>query len=116
MKPKDLVAWILAISFAVFAAIAGICLAHDVWIVDFPRVRALMSISGQLPRAAAVVGIAALPATFLVFLLEASKGNIEFSVLGIKVKGVAAPPVLWTLVFLVSAAVLTIGFRLMGQW
>jgi hypothetical protein len=102
MKPKELVAWTFAIGFSLFAALAGIALAHDTLIMDFPRFRALLSIDGQLTRAAAIVAIAALPATFLVFLLGASRGNIEYSVLGIKVKGVAAPPVLWTLVFLAT--------------
>lgn len=116
MKPKTLVMWTLAVGFALVSALAGIALVHDVWIADFPRLRALMSVDGQLMRSAAVVGIAALPATFLVFFFQASRSNIEYSILGIKVRGAASAPVLWTLVFLVTAAVLTIGFRVTGRW
>jgi hypothetical protein len=65
MRPRDLVAWTLAIGFALFCAIAGIALAHDVLIFDFPRLKALFSIDAELTRAVAVVGIAALPATFV---------------------------------------------------
>ena len=83
------------------AVLAGMSLVYDVWIGDFPRLRALLSIDGQLGKMVAVVGIAAVPATFLVFMFGASRRKIEFSILGIKVKGVAAAPVLWSLVFLV---------------
>lgn len=116
MKPKFFVAWTLAVGFALFLGLAGMALVHDVWISDFPRLRALLSVDGQLMEMAIVVGIAATPATLLVFMFGGPRSNIEFSVMGIKVKGVAAAPVLWTLVFLATAAVLTVGLRVAGQW
>jgi hypothetical protein len=108
MKPRDFVAWTLAVGFALVCAVAGTALTHDVWIGDFPRLRAFLSVDQHLARVAAVIGIAALPATFLAFLLAASRRSIKFSLLGVKVEGAAAPAVLWTLVFLCTAAILAL--------
>jgi hypothetical protein len=112
LKPRDVVAWTLAIFFSLLCVIAGVSLAHDVWIGDFPRVRALFAISRTLALTCSVIGVAVVGASFVVFLLQSYRGQIEFSLLGVKVKGVAGPPVMWVLVFLSIAAVMTIILRL----
>lgn len=113
MNPKDLVAWTLAVGFAFVCAIAGIALTNDVWFADFPRLRAFLSVDQHLGMVAAIIGIAALPATLVTFLQAGSTKNIKFSVLGVKVDGPAAPAVLWSMMFLCTAAVIAVVLSLL---
>jgi hypothetical protein len=73
MKPNDFVAWALAVGVALILALAGIALVQDVWIVDFPRLRALAQIDGRLLLILGVICVSLLPATLLVFLFKSPK-------------------------------------------
>jgi hypothetical protein len=114
LTPKQLVAWILAVGLGAVVAMAGFALAHDVWIADFPRLRALLSLDSRLVPLTVLLFVAALPPTLVVFLHSSSRDQVEFSFLGMKIKGPAAGPVLWAILFLVTAFVLTVSGRLLG--
>ena len=114
LKPKQLVTWIFAVAFGLVVALAGLALAHDVWIADFPRLRALLRVDTRLVPIVIILLVAALPPTFVVFLQNSSRDGIEFSFLGMKFKGPAAGPILWMMLFLVTAFVLTVAGRLLS--
>jgi|GEM_PF-4036115 len=111
MTPKQLVSWTLAIGFALLLGFAGVCLSYDVWIADFPRLRAFLNVDSKLIPVLIILIIALLPPTFVVFLLPSSRERVEFSFLGMKLKGPAVPPVLWALIFLASAFFLVVVRR-----
>jgi hypothetical protein len=118
MKPKDLLAWTIAVGSSV-VLVAGICAFLIDWYhADFSRLEAFLLTEQRfemlpLLQVAVVLGLAAFPATVLVHLFNASRGQIEFSALGVKFKGPAGPIVLWVVTFLATAAfVLAFSTRL----
>jgi hypothetical protein len=55
-----------------------------------------------------IIAVASLPASFAAFLLQSTRGPLELSVLGFKVKGTSGPVLLWVVVFLAVSAVIII--------
>jgi hypothetical protein len=110
LKPKDLLAWTIAVGSSV-VLVAGICaFLIDLYHADFSRLEAGLAFEGglvmlpPLVQIALVLGWAAVPATVLILLFNASRGRIEFSALGVKFKGPAGPIVLWVVTFLATGA------------
>jgi hypothetical protein len=108
MTPRHFVAWTLAVGFAFLVGLAGICLSYDVWIADFPRLRALLRLDVRLMPVVFTLLVSAAVPTFIVLLHRESRDRMEFSFLGMKFKGQAAQPVLWALLFLATAFVLVV--------
>ena len=110
MKPKDLFAWTFAIVVSVLLVAVTCFLLIDWYHADFSRLGAVLLLEQkfQLTRfqqAGFVVLIAALPATFIVWFFRSTRGDLEFSALGVRFKGPSGPILLWVVSFLAIAAV-----------
>lgn len=112
ISPKDLVAWSLAITIPILLVMVMFFLFMDLTYHDFPNLRALSGIKSPLLQIALIVVIASIPATFIVFLLQSTRGELEFSVLGIKLKGPSGPILLWVITFLAVSAIIIIVLRM----
>lgn len=82
-------------------------LLTDMFHADFPRLRAL-GIQGRLLQIIIIIIVACIPATFAAFLLQSTKGPLELSALGFRLKGTSGPILLWVVVFLAVSAVIAI--------
>jgi hypothetical protein len=112
LQPRDFLAWTVAVTCAVLLAMFAYFLFMDLQYANFPRLEALLGIESPIIQALIVAAAAAVPATLLVLLLQASKGALEYSVLGVQVKGSSGPILLWVVAFLSVAAVLLIALRI----
>jgi len=111
MKPRDLLAWSAAVTCAALLAVFAYFLFMDLQYANFPRLEALLGIQSPIVQALIIVAVASLPATLLVLLVQSTRGALEYSVLGIQVKGPAGPILLWVIVFLSVSAVILIFLR-----
>jgi len=105
-RPRQVVSWTLAINIAVFICVGVIGAVIDWYFARFPRLEALTSTKNPLLQAIVVVGISAIPAIALVFLLTSTRCPLEFSLLGMKFKGTSGPILLWIATFVSVAAVI----------
>ncbi len=106
MTPRKLLAWVFTIAITLLVCLGVILIIFDLYVGGFPRLEALTSVSSPLGQAILVAGVAAVPATVLVFLLQATRGDLEFSALGIKIRGPSGPMLLWAVMYLVVAGVI----------
>jgi len=107
MLPRKLVAWTFALSTPIIVVMGVVAVLIDMHHHDFPNLRAL-GIHGRLLQIIVIVIVASLPASFAAFLLQSTKGPMEISVLGFKLKGTSGPILLWVVVFLAVSAVIII--------
>lgn len=112
MKPRELVSWAFAVCITVGIGIFGYFLFMDLTYANFPRLEALSGIKSPLIQAIIIASVSAVPASFVVFLLPSTRGDLKFSILGVKVHGPAGPILLWAIIFLVVAAVIMMALRL----
>jgi hypothetical protein len=111
MKPRDLLAWSVAVACAVLLAMYAYFLFMDLQYANFPRLEALLGIQSPIIQAVIIVVVASLPATLLVLLVRSTRGSLEYSVLGVRLKGPAGPILLWVIVFLSVSAVILLSLR-----
>ena len=108
LRPGDLLAWVLAVTTSVLIVMSAAFMLWDLYSLDFPRLQKAIEtargINSPLVVAAFAVFIAAIPATFITRFFRSSRGDLEFSALGIKFKGPAGPMLLWVVSFLAIAA------------
>jgi len=104
--PRNFLAWVFASAIALLICLVFIFLILDLYHGNFPRFAALASVPTPLGQALIVASVAAVVATVIVIILAATRGNLEFSALGVSFKGPSGPLLLWTAVFLAIAAVL----------
>jgi hypothetical protein len=94
---RRLAVWIILIGMVAFGTlelffiIDGVWLSHDPWIVNQAK-----------DHFAAVLGLptSALASLFVVAILEATTGPIEFEGFGFKFRGASGPIVFWVICFL----------------
>ncbi len=106
MTPRNFLAWIFAGAIASIVCLSVVLVFFDVYQGAFPRLASLTRIDSPLGQSLLIAGIAAIPATIVVILLQATRGQLEFSILGMKFKGPSGPVTLWALIFLVVAGVI----------
>lgn len=112
MKPGDLLAWVLAITTSVVIVFFATFLMWDWFSRDFSRWNAAVLFDQRVQtippigQAALAVFVAAIPATFITRYFRSSRGDLEFSALGIRFKGPAGPILLWVASFLAVSAVI----------
>jgi hypothetical protein len=117
MKPYNVLAWFLAISVSVLIVAGTSFLIADWSSGTFTNLIAFLSAETPIVTmpifvAAIVVLVAAFPATLVVRYFRSSKGDLQFSALGIKFKGPAGPILLWVVAFLASSAVILLVLKL----
>ena len=112
MLPRKVIAWSFAVAIPVLMVGFLYFLFRDLIYHDFPNLRAISGIKSPILQIALIVTVAAIPATFIIFLLESTRGSLEFSVLGIKLKGPSGPILLWVVVFLAVSAIIIILLRM----
>ena len=109
-RPGDLLAWVLAVTASVLIVVFATFLMWDWYAKDFSRLRWAIFAEQEIhtlspiAEAAFAVLVAAIPATFITRYFRSSRGDLEFSALGIKFKGPAGPILLWVISFLAVAA------------
>ena len=106
MSPRKFLSWVFASAITALICLGMVLIVFDLYYGGFPRLAALTSITSPLGQAFAVAIVAAIPATILVFLLQSTRGTLEFSALGIKFRGPSGPLLLWAVIFLVVASVI----------
>jgi hypothetical protein len=109
-RPGDLLAWVLAVTASALIVVFATFLMWDWYYKDFSRLwgaavfdRDVRTVS-PIVDAVFAVFIAAIPATFITRYFRSSRGDLEFSALGVKFKGPAGPILLWVVSFLAVAA------------
>jgi hypothetical protein len=116
MKPGDLLAWIMAVTVSILIVFFAFFLMMDWYYSDFTRLSRWVAFDNEirLPpivEAGIAIFIAALPATFVTRYFRSSRGDLEFSALGVKFRGPAGPILLWVVSFLAAAAVMLLLMR-----
>ncbi|WP_019531622.1 hypothetical protein [Dasania marina] len=103
MKGTSLLILLLAILLPVLAAYV------DVLGGSYPTLAAKLNTKILIGEIVAAVAIITLVPTAVVSWLKSSRGALEFSALGIHIKGPAAPILYWVLIFVaVSATVIAL--------
>jgi len=99
MTPKKLVDGALSGTAVVLLLMFILTLGDDLFLIqDFHRLRKFLVIQSMRPIV--LVAIAGGIATFVTFLLRSSRGNLEFSALGIKFSGPSDPVLFWAVIFI----------------
>ena len=94
MTPRKLVEWGMALTAVVLMLMFILTLGDDLFLIhDFPRLRRFLEI--EIMRPIFLVAIAGAIASFVTFLLRATRGTLEFKALGIKFTGPSGPVLLW---------------------
>jgi hypothetical protein len=113
MKPRNVVAWSCAVFFAFALGMFGYFLFMDLRYSSFPRLEALLGIRNPIIQAILVAVAAAIPSTFLVFLVQSTRGPLEFTVLEVTFRGPSGPILLWIGCFLAVSFVILAALRLL---
>jgi hypothetical protein len=106
MAPKKVVEWGLAASSVVVLVLFIAALFTDLFFHKrFPRLEAILNIQSPMLAPLLTVAIAAACATFVVFLLNATKGTLRLKALGIEFTGPSGPILLWVTCFVAVSVV-----------
>jgi len=110
IKPGDVLAWVFAVTLSALIVVFAAFLVSDWYRADFSRFERAMSAETYVARipsilqAAIAVCIAAIPATFITRYFRSTRGDLEITGLGIKIRGPSGPILLWVASFLAAAA------------